>query len=258
MATTRSLAKKADQLEISKSNEESPSDILDKSNINSLINMLPKSMEGVLSNAANLIETKTIKELKIIKDENTTEQERGLVDFIRTSFWYEHKNALAAKREMMITSMYGGICGHHRFHRLMARKEVAANILSRPVDEEVKLQAVINKGFERLQEVLSLPLHTRNGAPDYKLIKEIREIYKMMDMRLNGGIVQKVHQTSLNVNTGTEQIATSPNSVEDIDKQLLEIQKKMNPDQLVINVEPNRSPTEITEATVITTEKKPN
>lgn len=223
--------------------EEFTSGALDVTNQYSLINMLPETfkMKDALIDCADILEESSFYDLQKGVEETAKPNDRKLIDSIRLSFWHEQSMAQAEGREISPSRVYSAFCGYHKFRKLIAKPKIAAYIFTRPADDHVSLKRVLDKGYERLEEVLSLPLVKYNGNPDVALIKEVREIVKMVDNRLNGGVVQKIHQTSLNVNhnNGSSK-GRRELTEEEIDKQLLELQKKMNPNSLVIEVDAGR------------------
>jgi len=214
-----------------------PSNLIDTSNPYSLINMLPSSnLKKFLVQAEESLSTKTFNEVEEDMLAMTKPTNVSLIKHLRLAFWHEYEIAQGSRRELSPARVFEGSCGSTRFRYIMAKPEQAAYIFSRPIEHEIKLKMVLNNGHERLMEVLEMDLLDHKGNANVALIKEIREIYKMADLRLNGGIIQKLHQTSLNVNATPGQIDQALTPAE-IDEKLLLLQKEMNPNSLVINVD---------------------
>lgn len=158
-----------------------------------------------------------------------------LLQRIKISFWDEYNRAQRDGDLMRQNSVVNGVCTLPTFHTKTRDPLAVAWVISPPVSQMIVRKQLIKLGFDRLREVMDLPLYEekvrfirgKKGEPPaphmYKvvnvpLIKEIRTIIEMMENRVEGGIVQRaqIHQ----VNEQMEASAVSLNNVEEIDKLL--------------------------------------
>tara|TARA_Y100000296_G_C5180060_1_gene263714 strand:+ start:34274 stop:35080 length:807 start_codon:yes stop_codon:yes gene_type:complete len=211
--------------------------LFNKSNPYNLWRLWPSTAyKEHIDSASAFMEEYSFEEIQKKAKEELTKEDLKLLDVLKVTFWYEYDIAIESKRELAFTRIFFGQCGRMKFNRLTKNPLAFSYMLFRPQNDEVKLKTVINRGYSRLLEVLDMDIVDFKGRPNIQLIKEIREIYKMADMRLNGGIVQKLHQTSLNVNADKGQIPQlNELTDEQIEQKLIELQQKQNPNQLTVN-----------------------
>lgn len=240
--------------------EENAEGLFNKSNPYNIYTLVGnKNYHKDLSKAQEVMEELSRDEIEDHVKDNCSITDKKLLEVLRTSFWFEFDTALSSHREMALGRVFETHCGSLRFKRLLRDPMLFSYILYRPLRDEIKLRSLLNKGFDRFMEILDMPLKDFKDRPNVPLMKEMREIYKLADNRLNGGIVQKLHQTSLSVDAKKSDIPQLENLTdEEIERQLLELQQKQNANQLVIHAEPTKQTIEVKATPVIKGETEEN
>jgi hypothetical protein len=75
-------------------------------------------------------------------------------------------------------------------------------VFTPPVSYAMAMRQILHRGTERLLEIMNLPIKNKEGNVDPRVATLILKAWQLADLRIKGGIVQKmqVEQKSVNVN----------------------------------------------------------
>lgn len=148
------------------------------------------------------------------------------IKMYQIALWYEIDHALVAKKDITFERLYLGMANRQTYIKDLKTPQVMAFMLRRPVGDQIKYKYLLDIGYERMEEVLEMDLLDFKKRPIIPLIKEVREIVKMIQDRLEGSPIQKIHESKVVTTVPSDQIAEKP---EDVDAQLFELLKKNDP-----------------------------
>lgn len=154
---------------------------------------------------------------------------------LRLSFWLEYERCRAQMvPRMCMTNVFCAIVPEETFYQKILRDyRSVAWIITPPVSYTVRLEEMLHLGYERIREMLEAPLFDeRTGKLDTAAAKLVLQATMMIDMRLKGGIVQKLEHKniSLNVNmkTGSQNVMHADQNLrlEEIEEELRRLEKR--------------------------------
>lgn len=175
---------------------------LDETNPGSLINIVPKIM------------VEPIKELAIrapsyigLGEKQLREkiEYTGVDDRLRLTFWDEFHNATMENRRMLSSRFINvHTCTIEVFVREYLRRPGAklAFVITPPRKYTLAMRHLLEKGVERIEEIMNLPITKADGTPNTTMISQILKAFALIDLRVKGAIVQKmqIQQQNLNLN----------------------------------------------------------
>ncbi len=133
---------------------------------------------------------------------------------IRFHFWLEYERAVAEGDEMIPRNIHALVCSETAFRRMfLGLGYRAAFLLCRPAGYQKAVQETLHHGLKKMREILDLPIHDSKGKLNTKLLEIKTKVFTLMDMRVNGAPMQKIHQVNQTLNqtqtnkTATESIA---------------------------------------------------
>jgi len=215
-----------------------PTTFLDQSNPRSLINLMhPELRDAILAlNPEELQRDESYYRKNFEKDFFSVSDWR-----MRTNFWYEYVNAQAANRNFRPWSIWSGVSTKPVFDARFLKEPKRLAFLICPVaDMTVALREAMQQGTNQLRELVTAKIIRPDGTMDARAAKVALDALIFLDAKLNGGIVQhhKVEQTSLNVNTSPEQLATSQKSSEQIRARIKELEQQLSETPLAVREHP--------------------
>lgn len=167
---------------------------------------------------------------------------------LRLSFWDEYNLVTAGtyKRRMRLDSILSGICNENTWSKCYANNDRKLLwILTPPKSYVQSMNYILHLGTERLSEIMSLPIKQEDGSVDHKAASLILKAFEMVDMRVKGGILQKmqVEQKNLNVHVSAPSDLEAIRGIDDISKlealsSKLEIEAPKNADEEVGTIAP--------------------
>lgn len=154
---------------------------------------------------------------------------------IRFGLWAEYDACKRSEngRLMQPAQILAGLCTRPMFERLMRDNLIAAFILCPPANYNVVVKEALNRGLERIREIVDAPVLDNEGYLIPRAADAVIKAVQMLDTRVKGAVIQKVDQRSINYNMNKEMDARLPvqgqlpQSMEDLDKLLLEAQTKL-------------------------------
>jgi len=167
---------------------------------------------------------------------------------LRLSFWDEYNLVTAGtyKRRMRLESILSGICNNNTWEKIYACNDKKLLwVLTPPKSYVQSMNYILHLGTERLSEIMSLPIKDGDGNVDHKAASLILKAFEMVDMRVKGGIIQKmqVEQKNLNVHVSAPSDLEAIRGIDDISKlealsNKLEIEAPKNFDEVVGTITP--------------------
>ena len=144
----------------------------------------------------------------------------------RLAFWKEYELAQSDLRKMTIGNI-GRLMGQPSawLLKILRRVDHLAVILCPIASYESFLEEALMAGTKRLREMINLPFYKPDGELDHKTLDLILKAVAFIDLRKNGGIVQRQVQVNVDKKTARE-IGSMPSatSLEDIDRRIAELE----------------------------------
>lgn len=217
----------------------------DKADTRSLYNIAPEGIRDMLQ------EDKVLPQL-LKMDEKALKKmlkPSAILSRIRIAFWKEYERAQIMKSNMRIDNCYRGICTREFFMDAVARNVQAVAWILRPTTNYVvAMEEALNHGIERMREILDFPLwemkevKSKDGQrrqkkmPNYETAKLVLKTVQMLDTRVKGASVQRVHQR-IDISSSGSPRPVVPEKVEDhlIEARIKELEDELNNHQGVHN-----------------------
>jgi hypothetical protein len=228
---------------------ETATDIWKRDDERSLINILPTVVSNKLIEGSKgrpdlfgLDERTLFKTLRTEKKVPTPTDNR-----LRLAFWMEYDRAQASNKRMEILPIVAGICMPHYFYNeYLQRPEKVAWLVCPPASYEVVMEEGLQFGIEQLRDILEQPhvsLNSKNQeVVNVKLAELKAKIVAMLDVRVKGAPLQRIQQTSMNVNVSEKQISAAMTelTMDQIEKKLEDLRKR-DRHQQVIELKPEET-----------------
>lgn len=153
---------------------------------------------------------------------------------LRLSFWQLYDQVQAGNaRDISNTKLSAGICSpEFLVQEYFKHPEKVAWLLTPPASYTVLLQEGLQFGLEQLREILELDNFEMdregNLKPNVKVMELKTKIVMMLDQRLNGSVVQRIEQKSLNLNVSDNQVKklSEFNTMQEIEDALEKLRKR--------------------------------
>jgi hypothetical protein len=178
----------------------------DKENPQSLLNLLPPSIQEHLLKAKNHFLNDLSPE-SIRKNIQYT-PEYKLARHVRTAFWQEYDNALASGRKMQMTRVWQGVTASSgEFYNLFKKDHLAVFIFTKPTKKDVQERSLLQLAYEQIEDILYADHKNKDGSLNPYAAKIKVDIWKHLEERVEGGILKRVsvqsEQKNINVNVDT-------------------------------------------------------
>ena len=138
----------------------------------------------------------------------------SLDDRVRLAFWDSYSQATLRGKQMKFSQFVNvnSIYMEDFTKRYLATPgHKLAYILRSPQKYGAAMRSLLNRGVERLEEIMNLPfINEKTGKVDTALIAQILKATQLIDLRVKGAIVQKMQIQQQNLNydvTGNSQLA---------------------------------------------------
>lgn len=151
---------------------------------------------------------------------------------LRLMFWMEYDRAQRDYDRMSTRAIVTGVCAEETIYALVKKPEFVAYMITPPAHYTVKLQEAVEYGFERLREILDLPLTDEKGKAIPKHADLILKTTLALDMRKNGAVAQKLQienktiSMSLKGAVRDSQAAAEEMTIEKLNKQIMQLEKE--------------------------------
>lgn len=169
--------------------------------------------------------------LDVIRKElnNPNWQPSPLVESLRVNFWAEYEISHRYNIPVTMSKVYEGVCDKGVFEAKTRDSISLAWFCCKPLAYQNEVNALLKQGYRRLHEFLSLPVKDKQGNISEKLVESIAKITAMMDLRIQGGYVQRseqmIRQQIEHTSGGGAKEVKS--QVADIDQRIRELEAKI-------------------------------
>lgn len=125
---------------------------------------------------------------------------------VRLKFWDEYYQSTAQDRVMKLNHVTHGCVSYDTWeHVYLPNRLKLLWVLTQPSTYTCSMRSLLEKGLERLHEIMDMPLMVRKGGrlePDIRMISQVLKAFQLVDLRVKGSVVQRmqIDQRSLNVN----------------------------------------------------------
>lgn len=111
---------------------------------------------------------------------------------LRLAFWTEVDNSISAKSQVVEQRIYAGIVTREVWEqKYLTNPKKMAWILTPVGNYESSMMEALETGVSQLRKILSAPLFDDAGKLDAKAAKLVVDVFKLLDERVRGTIVQK-------------------------------------------------------------------
>lgn len=188
-------------------------EIFSKENPFSIASKLTATDSKILENCdTDLLGSKDEMELKEELKPNAT------LNKIRNAFWIEYDMACRLGRKIDMRRVYSGICTKEYFMQSILNKKKACTWLLCPVSSyKVSMEEALLTAISNMRKMLDAPLFIGKEV-DHKQANLVLKIYKELDQRVHGSIVQKIETKSLHIRKDADKIPVNANLDEEIAK----------------------------------------
>jgi hypothetical protein len=144
---------------------------------------------------------------------------------LRLAFWTEVDNSINAKTSMVEQRIYAGIVTREVWEqKYLTNPKKMAWILTPVGNYESSMMEALETGVSQLRKILSAPLFADDGKLDTKAAKLVVDVFKLLDERVRGTIVQK-HKIIHEHHGAKPVVQEAP--IIDIDEQLKALEKQI-------------------------------
>ncbi len=191
---------------------------------------MPVDVDDVDSRLPEVLREKMLKIPSTYREMDETDLKKEFrvserIELLRGSFWEEYYEAQRDNRVMKVSNVYKNITTKANWYKICAVHSKLAYVTCPIVAMESHITTILRTtGVDKIKEIMNQPLVDDNGKFDVNLARLQVQLYKQLDERLHGGIVQKVEQKSLNINVNKEEIV----SREDLENKIKQIDEQLN------------------------------
>lgn len=208
-------------------------DLWNPENPRSVVNMVPDSLRNKFDDAYKkhpdlfgLDEKSLHKKLRSNEETPSPTDNR-----IRLKFWYEYDTAQVANRKMNMSAVLAGVCSRQFFEdHYVKHPGKVAWLLTPPASYGTIAEEALAFGMEQLRDMLEIPHVDSHGKPNTKMMEIKAKIVMMLDLRVKGGITQRIEQKNLGLTIHTTDKAIAnlaqQGSMEQIDKRIKELEAR--------------------------------
>lgn len=203
---------------------------LDVHNPAHFINLVtPKLRELIFSIPNSFFELSENKLIREVYPENSPDETDVL---LRMGFWEEYQRCFLGMKKMQVEKICDGVMSApNLYHYLSPRPGALAYIITEPQKVQNRLKYAFHLSVQNMIELIKKAeqINVKTGLPDAKLMSLKVDLFKYLDQRLHGSIIQKIEQKNLNVNVETTPGQLANMAVpDDIDEKLRTIEAELS------------------------------
>ena len=174
--------------------------IFDENNPDSLFNVIPDRIKPVLRRLgprmARVLYSKEADLREYVQPDERDER-------VRLAFWDEYNHATQVGKKMSMAAILHGVMSWEAWVNVYEPNDKKMQwVFCAPVSYQVAMRNILQKGTDRLMEIMSLPIKDAKGNVDTKVVVNILKAFQLVDLRVKGAVAQKLHiqQQSVNLN----------------------------------------------------------
>lgn len=191
----------------------------DHTNARALINICPEEVRSVLLEKMSL-------DLLYMNEEELTQviHPDASLNRLRLAFWKEYETAQSQVRHMTLSNVAIQLgFTSANVARTLKTPKLLAWVLCPPASYENFLEESLMAGMRKLREIIGLDI-IKDGEVDHKTAELILKATAFIDMRKNGGIVQK--NLTVNLTKETQRKVMSTATLEELDLKIAELENR--------------------------------
>ena len=184
--------------------EEALNTLYDGDNPDSLLNRIPTRLVPIFERVKYKLPKTLLSDEKSVR-RYVEPDDRD--DRVRLAFWDEYNASTAAGKRMSLQSIISGTCSWESWVTAYEPHDKRMCwIFTPPTSYVSQMRHILHRGTERLLEIINLPMLTDEGKVDIKVANLILRAWQLADMRVKGGVMQKVQieQKSMNLNLNAD------------------------------------------------------
>lgn len=185
--------------------EDALNSLYDEENPDSLINRIPQRLVPVFERVRNKLPRTLLADERAIR-RFVVPDERD--ERVRLAFWDEFNASTAAGKRMSLQSFISGACSWESWVTAYEPNDKRMCwIFTPPTSYASQMRHILHRGTERLLEIMNLPMmDEESGKVDVKVANLILRAWQLADMRVKGGVMQKlqIEQKSMNLNLNAD------------------------------------------------------
>lgn len=146
---------------------------------------------------------------------------------VKIKFWQEYEAAATEFRAINFLAVADGTgCANWGQYEigLLTNPAKLAWLVRPPAEYNLQMKEAEQTGLKRLIEIMELPIMNEKGVPNIGVAAIILQAFKLVDMRLNGAVTQRMVNVNLNQTVPKEATAIS---MDTIDAKLKELEDKV-------------------------------
>lgn len=176
---------------------------LDIHNPQHFINLVPQKLRDlILEIPHNFF---TYSEPKLIQEFFNGEADESDI-ILRLNFWEEYNRCFLSLRQMKTEKICDGSMSPTNFYRYFSSHPGRlAFMITEPARTQNRLKYAFHLSVQNMIALIKKAemINQKTGLPDSKLMSLKIDLFKYLDQRLHGSIIQKIEQKNLNVNVET-------------------------------------------------------
>lgn len=128
---------------------------------------------------------------------NPSEQQRML----RTRLWQLLNERLGVPGAPRISEgeLCRGVCNTEYLTTYSSNPYVVAWLVCPTLDYNTRVESLLESAYDRMREILEVPLYTEKGEVDAKAANLLLQVTKILDLRARGNYTERIEQKTLNV-----------------------------------------------------------
>lgn len=202
--------------------------LFDVTNPYSLINMVPTKLAPLLHQLkTKMPKMHNMTEAAIRKAAEVTDRD----DRVRIAFWDEYDRATTTRQKMSLGRILTGNIPLETWMSVYERQPMKLLFIITPIKSyATAMKAILDRGVNRLQEIINLPFHDKDGKLDTRVISQVLKAIQLVDMRVKGAIIQKVQiqQQTMQMNANVSSEALKELSINDLERLSRQLDKISN------------------------------
>ncbi len=151
------------------------------------------------------------------------------IDFgIRLNFWKEYTWAQKHNIQMRLPDIYRNVCSENYFFNLIKDEKRLAYILCEFPDDAQKRKVGLSLLWNEIVKIINMPvpINLKTGVPEPKIMSLKVDLFKFLYAYEHGQAPQTINQTTKNLNYNIDATPPAPESMEDIDEKIRQLEAK--------------------------------
>jgi len=145
---------------------------------------------------------------------------------LRQAFWQEYDRSMRTNSTMETTAVFRGIVfDEPRFYIMLDDPKFVSYMLLPVQSYKVLTEGMHNLALKQLHDTLNLPHVNEEGKIDHRLLAQKMKIYKMMDDRIKGSVIQRQEIKAISQVNHTTEVRDVQMTSQQIEARIKELEK---------------------------------